>query len=41
MITLLSNVNSILAGIVYEHPSIESLRRELSRNAQLRENVRL
>lgn len=29
--------NSILAGIVYEHPSIESLRRELSRNAQLRE----
>ncbi len=29
--------NSILAGIVYEHVSIESLRRELSRNAQLRE----
>lgn len=29
--------NSILAGIVYEHTSIESLRRELSRNAQLRE----
>jgi transposase len=29
--------NSILAGIVYEHISIESLRRELSRNAQLRE----
>lgn len=29
--------NSILAGIVYQHPSIESLRRELSRNAQLRE----
>lgn len=29
--------NSILAGIVYEHASIESLRRELSRNAQLRE----
>ena len=29
--------NSILAGIVFEHPSMESLRRELSRNAQLRE----
>jgi len=29
--------NSILSGIVYEHVSIESLRRELSRNAQLRE----
>lgn len=29
--------NSVLAGIVYEHVSIESLRRELSRNAQLRE----
>jgi len=29
--------NSILAGIVYEHVSIESLRRELNRNAQLRE----
>lgn len=29
--------NSILAGIVYQHPSIESLRRELQRNAQLRE----
>lgn len=29
--------NSILAGIVYEHASIESLRRELARNAQLRE----
>ena len=29
--------NSILAGIVYQHPSIESLRRELRRNAQLRE----
>lgn len=28
--------NSILAGIVYQHPSIESLRRELSRNGQLR-----
>jgi len=29
--------NSLLAGIVFEHVSIESLRRELSRNAQLRE----
>ena len=29
--------NSILAGIIYEHVSIESLRRDLSRNAQLRE----
>lgn len=29
--------NSILAGIVFQHASIESLRRELSRNAQLRE----
>jgi len=29
--------NSILAGIVYQHCSIESLRRELQRNAQLRE----
>lgn len=29
--------NSIIAGIVYEHKSIESLRRELKRNAQLRE----
>jgi hypothetical protein len=29
--------NSILAGIVYGHPSIASLRRELLRNAQLRE----
>jgi len=28
--------NSILAGVVYQHPSIESLRRELSRNGQLR-----
>jgi len=28
--------NSILAGIVYQHVSIESLRRELSRNPQLR-----
>lgn len=29
--------NSILAGIVYQHSSIESLIRELKRNAQLRE----
>ena len=29
--------NSILAGLVYQHPSIASLRRELLRNAQLRE----
>ena len=29
--------NSILVGIVYEHVSIESLRRELNRNAKLRE----
>src|SRR5690554_325862 len=28
--------NSILAGVIYEHPKIESLRRELSRNGQLR-----
>ena len=28
--------NSILAGVVYEHPSVESLRRELCRNGQLR-----
>jgi len=28
--------NSILAGVIYQHPSIESLRRELSRNNQLR-----
>lgn len=28
--------NSILAGIVFEHSTIESLRRELSRNGQLR-----
>lgn len=28
--------NSILAGIIYQHNSIESLRRELSRNFQLR-----
>lgn len=29
--------NSILAGIVYQHPSIESLRRELGRNGELRD----
>lgn len=29
--------NSIVAGIVFQHPSIESLRRELARNAQLRD----
>ena len=29
--------NSILAGVVYEHVSIASLRRELLRNAQLRQ----
>ncbi|MEA3368442.1 MAG: transposase [Planctomycetota bacterium] len=29
--------NSLLAGIVYQHPSIESLRRELGRNAPLRQ----
>lgn len=29
--------NSILAGIVYQHNSIESLRRELMRNGELRE----
>ena len=28
--------NSLLAGIVFQHHSIESLRRELSRNGQLR-----
>lgn len=28
--------NSVLAGVVFQHPSIESLRRELSRNGQLR-----
>ncbi|QSZ26574.1 transposase [Aceticella autotrophica] len=28
--------NSILAGVVYQHNSVESLRRELSRNGQLR-----
>ena len=29
--------NSILAGIVFQHRSIEELRRELARNGQLRE----
>ncbi|MFZ5633769.1 MAG: transposase [Bacillota bacterium] len=29
--------NSILAGVVYQHPSVESLRRELLRNGQLRQ----
>lgn len=29
--------NSILAGVVFQHESIESLRRELKRNAQLRQ----
>ena len=29
--------NSILAGVVYEHKSVEGLRRELKRNGQLRE----
>lgn len=28
--------NSIIAGIVFQHPSIESLRRELQRNGELR-----
>ncbi len=29
--------NSILAGVVYEHQSVQSLRRELERNGQLRD----
>lgn len=29
--------NSILAGVVYQHPSVASLRRELLRNAELRQ----
>ena len=29
--------NSILAGIIFQHESVESLRRELERNAQLRQ----
>ena len=32
--------NSILAGVVYEHKSIESLRRELLRNGQLKGPMR-
>ena len=28
--------NSVLAGVVYQHPSIEALRRELARNGELR-----
>ena len=28
--------NSILVGVIYQHPSVESLRRELLRNSQLR-----
>lgn len=31
--------NAILAGVVFQHPPLESLRRELSRNGQLREMV--
>jgi len=29
--------NSILAGVVFQHESMESLRREISRNGQLRD----
>ena len=29
--------NSLLAGVVFQHPSVEALRRELSRNAPLRQ----
>lgn len=29
--------NSVLAGVVFQHPTIETLRRELQRNGQLRE----
>ena len=29
--------NSVLAGSVYPHPSVDSLRRELSRNGELRD----
>jgi len=29
--------NSVLAGLVFQHPNIESLRRELRRNAELRQ----
>ena len=28
--------NALVAGVVYQHPSVESLRRELARNGQLR-----
>jgi hypothetical protein len=28
--------NSVLAGVVFQHPSVEHLRRELDRNGQLR-----
>ena len=28
--------NSVLAGAVFQHPTVESLRRELQRNGQLR-----
>ncbi len=33
--------NSVLARIVFQHPTIESLRRELNRNGPLREMVGL
>ena len=33
--------NSLLAGIIYEHDKIESLRRELARNGQLRHLIGL
>ena len=29
--------NAVIAGIIYQHPSIESLRRELDRNGELRD----
>jgi len=29
--------NSLLAGVVYQHPTVEALRRELARNGQLRD----
>ena len=32
-----ANWNSLLAGIVFQHESVESLRRELSRNGELRD----
>lgn len=37
---ILTMWNSILTGLVYQHTSIESLRRELKRNAQLRQLCR-